>query len=130
MTMKKIWNLMLVALVMLGAAACTENNDSVDVKAEGLSFYAEISNDATRADLEYDAENKVWNTVWEGNETIWVRGADFIAYEFTNTVEEPNKFTCKTEGAENLVGGAVVITMSDSPLKEIPQEYLLTAWFE
>ena len=52
--MKKFWNLMLVALVMLGAAACTENNDSVDVKAEGLSFYAEITNDATRADLAYD----------------------------------------------------------------------------
>ena len=42
--MKKFWNLMLVALVvMLGATACTENLDSVDVKdGAGLSFYAEI----------------------------------------------------------------------------------------
>lgn len=112
--MKKFWNLMLAVLVMLGAAACAENRDSVDVKdGEGLSFYANFVGDQTRTDLEYDENAELWKTVWEGNETIWVRGADFIAYEFTNTVEEPNKFTCKTEGAENLVGGAVVITMSD-----------------
>ena len=112
--MKKFWNLMLAVLVMLGAAACAENRDSVDVKdGEGLSFYANFVGDQTRTDLEYDENAELWKTVWEGNETIWVRGADFIAYEFTNTVEEPNKFTCKTEGAENLVGGAVVITMND-----------------
>ena len=70
--MKKFWNLMLVALVVMGAAACTENNESVDTKVEGLSFYAEISNDATRTDLQYDEAKKVWNTVWEGNETIEV----------------------------------------------------------
>ena len=39
--MRKFWNLMLAVLVIVGAAACTENNDSVDVKKGGLSFYAE-----------------------------------------------------------------------------------------
>ena len=69
--MKKFWNLMLVALVMLGAAACTEDNASVEAtQEEGLSFYAEIANDATRADVVYDEESKMWNTAWEGNETI------------------------------------------------------------
>ena len=64
---------MLVALVMFGAAACTKSEPSIDKEngeQAGLSFYAEIVNNATRADLEYDADNKVWNTVWEGNEAI------------------------------------------------------------
>ena len=105
---------MLAVLVMLGAAACAENVDSVDVKGgEGLSFYADFVGNETRTDLQYDENAQLWKSVWEGNETIWVRGADFISYLFTNTVEEPNKFTCKTEGVESLVGGAVVITLSD-----------------
>ena len=112
--MKKFWNLMLVALVMLGAAACTETSDSVDVKAEteGLSFYAEISNDATRADLEYDAENKVWNTVWEGNETIMAYhyiGDDVVGYKFVNSESEPNKFTCSDENVKSILGGVVTL---------------------
>ena len=105
---------MLAVLVMLGAAACTENLDSVDVKGgEGLSFYANFAGGETRTDLQYDENAQLWKSVWEGNETLSVRGTDFITYEFTNSVEEPNKFTCKTEGVESLVGGAVVITLSD-----------------
>ena len=106
--MKKFWNLMLVALVVMGAAACTENNESVDTKVEGLSFYAEISNDATRTDLQYDEAHKVWNTVWEGNETIEVfEVASNILYYFTNSKEEPNKFTCTDAGVTSLVGKSV-----------------------
>ena len=112
--MKKFWNLMLVALVMLGAAACTETSDSVDVKAETecLSFYAEISNEATRADLKYDAENKVWNTVWEGNETIMAYhyiGDDVVGYKFVNSESEPNKFTCSDENVKSILGGVVTL---------------------
>ena len=113
--MKKFWNLMLVALVMLGAAACTEN-ESVDVNKEevaGLSFYAEIVNDATRADLEYDEESKLWNTVWEANDTIVAihydkDGSLLGEYEFTNSAEEPNKFTCTEQGVESILGSWVV----------------------
>ena len=99
-TMKKFWNLMLVALVMLGAAACTENNDTVDVNAESLSFYAEIANEDTRADLEYDQQSKLWKTVWEGNETINVKSG-LKGFDFTNSKEEPNKFTCTAPGVSN-----------------------------
>jgi hypothetical protein len=114
--MKKFWNFMLAALVVMGAAACTEVDDSVDVKPEanGLSFYAEIINDATRADLEYDEETKLWNTVWEGDETLMVihyntDGNIVNQYEFANSAEEPNKFTCYDEGVENIAGGWVVV---------------------
>lgn len=122
--MKKFWNLMLVALVMLGAAACTENNDSVDVKAEGLSFYAEISNDATRADLEYDAENKVWNTVWEGNETIVVKDAASKAYNFVNSEAEPSKFTCTEEGVGELLGKSVNISIANPEQSKVGKQGL------
>lgn len=114
--MKKFCKLMLVALVMFGAAACTKSEPSIDKEngeQAGLSFYAEIVNNATRADLEYDADNKVWNTVWEGNEAIKAihydnDGSILGEYEFTNSAEEPNKFTCAEEGVESILGGEVV----------------------
>ena len=111
--MKKFWNLMLVALVMMGAAACTETNDSVDARMESLSFYAEITNDATRADLEYDEENKVWNTVWEGNETIAVKDANGNIFNFSNTEEEKSKFTCTQNGVKALKGQSVNISIAN-----------------
>ena len=112
-TMKKFWNLMLVALVILGATACAETKESVNVKngSEGLSFYAEISNDATRADLEYDEENKVWNTVWEGDETIAVKDANGTIFNFSNTEEDKSKFTCTQDGVKKLVGQSVNISI-------------------
>ena len=114
--MKKFCKLMLVALVMFGAAACTKSEPSIDKEngeQAGLSFYAEIVNNATRADLEYDADNKVWNTVWEGNEAIQAvhyanDGSILGEYEFTNSEEEPNKFTCTAEGVNSILGGKVV----------------------
>ena len=113
-TMKKFWNLMLVALVILGATACAETKESVNVKngSEGLSFYAEISNDATRADLEYDEENKVWNTVWEGNETIAVKDANGAIFNFVNSEEDKSKFTCMQDGVKKLEGQSVNISIA------------------
>ena len=113
--MKKFWNLMLVALVMLGAAACTETDPSIEKannEEAGLSFYAEIANDATRANLEYDADNKVWNTVWEGNETIVVTLGE-TSFEFTNNTTEPSKFTCTAEGVSSLLGQRVNISIAN-----------------
>ena len=104
---------MLVALVMMGAAACTETNDSVDASMESLSFYAEITNDATRADLEYDEENKVWNTVWEGNETIAVKDVNGNIFNFSNTEEEKSKFTCTQNGVKALKGQSVNISIAN-----------------
>ena len=113
-TMKKFWNLMLVALVILGATACAETKESVNVMngSEGLSFYAEISNDATRADLEYDEENKVWNTVWEGNETIAVKDANGAIFSFVNSEEDKSKFTCMQDGVKKLEGQSVNISIA------------------
>ena len=103
--MKKFWNLMLAALVIIGAAACTENYESVDV-AESLSFYAEIGDD-TRAYIEKDGEQ--WKTTFEGDETLYVDG-----FPFTNTKEEPGKFTCTAVGVSKLAGANVTITTDGS----------------
>ena len=99
--MKKFWNLMLAALVIIGAAACTENYEGVDV-VESLSFYAEIGDD-TRAYIEKDGEQ--WKTTFEGNETLYVND-----FPFTNTTEEPSKFTCTAVGVSKLAGANVKIT--------------------
>lgn len=112
--MRKFWNLMLAVLVIVGAAACTENNDSVDVKKGGLSFYAEINSDVTRAYIDDADGDKVWKTVWEGNETLTLSDTDYTkSYEFTNTEAEPNKFTCNEEGVEALLGKEVLISGGD-----------------
>lgn len=109
--MRKFWNLMLAVLVIVGAAACTENNDSVDVKKGGLSFYAEINSDVTRAYIDDADGDKMWKTVWEGNETLTLNDTDYsMFYEFTNTEAEPNKFTCNEEGVEALLGKEVIIS--------------------
>ncbi|MEE0864767.1 MAG: hypothetical protein U0L61_06505 [Alistipes sp.] len=115
--MKKFWNLMLVALVvMLGATACTENLDSVDVKDDaGLSFYAEIDMAATRVDIADEDGDKTWETIWEGNESLTlVDGDTNNRYTFANSEAEPNKFTCTADGVSELLGGKVTVLSESS----------------
>ena len=103
--MKKFWNLMLAALVIIGATACTENYENIE-NAESFSFYAEIGDD-TRATIEKDGD--VWKTTFEGGETLMVNG-----YKFTNTKDEPGKFTCTEVGVSKLAGAEVTITTDDT----------------
>ena len=111
--MKKFWNLMLAALVIFGAVACTENQEEniPEAKKEPvLSFVANIANDDTRVDLEeveveVEGEKKsVWNTIWSGNDTLYVEG-----YEFTNTPDAKEVFTCYDNGVLDLIGQPVQI---------------------
>lgn len=105
--MKKIWNLMLVALVMLGAAACTEKDANVDANEKaGFSFYAEVA-DATRATIEKDGEK--WITKWESGDKLYVTAGE-TSYEFACTDVTTGKFTCYDDGVESLVSQTVTIT--------------------
>ena len=108
--MKKIWNLMLVALVMLGAAACTETDSSIEANVEksGFSFYAEIGGD-TRATIEKDGD--VWKTAWELNDKLYVIAGDAseYMYEFSCTDVETGKFTCTDNTVAQHVGQPVSI---------------------
>ena len=108
--MKKFFNLILAALVIIGAAACTKSDEIVDQtqQSEGLSFYANVVNDVTRAYIDDTDGDKTWNTVWEGNETLQVGN-----YYFSNTKETPNKFTCADANATELLGKSVTISGKD-----------------
>ena len=101
--MRKFFNMIIAALVIMGAAACTNSDyiTEVNTPAEGISFYADAA--MTRVDLAYDEDAKVWNSVWEGNETLVVVDTQAqTSYEFTNTEAQPNLFSCTTAGAEEL----------------------------
>ena len=105
--MKKFWNLMLAALVIFGAVACTENQEEniPEAKKEPvLSFVANIANDETRTYIEKNDENK-WETKWDGNDTLYVEG-----YVFTNTPDAKEVFNCYDEGVKELIGQPVQIS--------------------
>lgn len=102
---------MLVALVMLGVTACEQNVTIDTPKSEGLSFYAEIA--MTRASINDEDGDKVWNTTWEGNETLTVYSEEYTElYKFTNSIEEPNMFSCTEEGVENIIGENIIIELT------------------
>ena len=113
--MKKFWNLMLAVLVMLGAAACTETDESVDAgQKAGVSFYATFGDDDTRAYIDDADGDKKWMTIWESGDTLEViNTADNSSYTFVCTDATTGKFTCEDSAAANLVGKSVRIS-SDS----------------
>ena len=80
--MKKIFNLILAALVIIGAASCTKNEEVAYQGGEGLSFYAEIVNGDTRACIEKDGETTTWNTIWEKGDKVSVTYSE-NTYTFT-----------------------------------------------
>ena len=104
--MKKFWNLMLAALVIIGAAACTENNENVENAQEvGFSFYAEIVND-TRATIADENGDKTWETKWELGDKLYVNDT----FEFVCTDVEKGKFTCYDDAVADLAGTAVTVS--------------------
>lgn len=116
--MKKFWSLMLVALVTLGAAACTETEESVEKSQEaGLSFSAEIAVD-TRAVTE-KGEDNVWKTTWTEGDTLMVG-----EYEFTF---DGKKFTCNAEGVNSIVGQEVTITGENGGSEDGSEAYKIAA---
>lgn len=118
---------MLVALVMLGVTACEQDVTIDTPKSEGLSFYAEIA--MTRASINDDDGDKIWNTTWEGNETLTVYNEEHIKlYDFTNSQEEPNKFSCNEEGVESIIGQNITIELThgeDCYISEMGKKGLL-----
>ena len=106
---------MLVALVvMLGATACTESEEGVDQQIAGVSFYAALSCDDTRAYIDDADGDKTWTTIWEAGDTLEVANtADNSSYKFVCTDAATGKFTCEDSAAANLVGQTVEIRSDD-----------------
>ena len=105
--MKKIFNLILAALVIIGAAACTKSEEIVDQtqQGEGLSFYAEIVNGNTRAEI-VKGDGNTWNTIWEEGDNVYVSlsGEDPYTFTYAN-----GKFTCTDDGVTSLIGETVTV---------------------
>lgn len=113
--MKKFWNLMLVALVMLGAAACTESEEVIDQQIAGVSFYATFGDDDTRAYIDDADGDKKWSTIWESGDTLMVTDTDDnSSYTFVCTDAATGKFTCEDSAAANLVGKTVGISSDNN----------------
>ena len=117
--MKKFWNLMLAALVIIGATACTENYDGIEKaqNTEGFSFYAEVVNDGTRAYIDNEDGDKTWNTVWEQGDKLIVKvaeaehgGGGSFQVEFECKDAAKGQFVSYDSNAANLQGQNVTIT--------------------
>lgn len=106
--MKKFYSFVFAAVALVGFAAC--NSDSVDEaapvqKGETVTFVANI--DTTRTDLDG------LNTIWAVGDTIvveWNEGK----YEFTNSEQAVNTFSCTAEGLSGIVGQQVTATYSNN----------------
>ncbi len=111
--MKKFWNLMLAALVVLGAVACTEIGENLDSapQQQGLSFEATIDLAETRADVVFNEGTGKWDTVWTGNETLTVKSG-WTVYDFKNSVDNKNLFVCTNDGVKDLIGQPVEIFLT------------------
>lgn len=108
--MKKIFNLMLVAMVMLVAACENDAMDSVKGEGESLSFYAEIAGD-TKAYIDDADGDKTWNTIWEKDDILQVSTNGTVFYDFKYDGE---KFTCTKDGVNSLIGETVTINSTSN----------------
>ena len=115
--MKKFWNLMLAALVIFGAVACTENQEENIPQEEQkavLSFVANIDVDETRTNLkEVDGD---WITEWSGDDILYVYNYDVVGdeFKFVNSEAEPHVFKCTDERVLELIGKPVQIDNHDN----------------
>lgn len=109
--MKNLWKLMLAALVIIGATACTETEESVDANEKAcVSFYATFGDDDTRAYIDDADGDKRWTTVWEEGDVLLVSNtADYIDFTFVCTDAATGKFTCENSEAATLIGQTVQI---------------------
>lgn len=110
--MKKFWNLMLAALVVLGAVACTEKSENLDsAPQQGLSFEATIDLAETRTDVVFNEGTGKWDTVWTGDETLTVKSG-WTVYDFKNSVDNKSRFVCTNDGVKDLIGKEVEIFLT------------------
>lgn len=120
-SMKKLWSIVLMALMMVGMAACTEGDSATDGTGNsndnggtnngaGVSFTAVVKGSEAAAD--------VWANAWCGEETINVE-AEGKVYAFTNSEADKARFTCTAEGVEAIVGKSVVVTVDDSDMSKM-----------
>ena len=104
--MKKFLYVLMAAVMTFSLAACDKND--VDSAADELSFVASIESAYSRIALEQ--AGNVWKAAWEGDESLVVESvASGAKFTFTNSVAEPNKFSCTAAGVSQLLGSQVKV---------------------
>ena len=103
--MRRFVNIFVAAAALLGFAACSTDGTSTGV--DSVSFYAAVESYDVRLALEQDGQQ--WNSAWQGGEQLAVTADEQTYFVFKNTAEEPNKFSCSTEGVGALLSGKVSI---------------------
>lgn len=134
--MKNLWKMMVAALVIIGATACTETEESLDkgnnnVEEAGVSFYATFGDDDTRAYIDDSDGDKRWTTIWEEGDVLDVTNlTDSSSYTFVCTDAATGKFTCEDSAAATLIGQTVRISSDQDkhPLDSRLGKKALSVW--
>lgn len=113
--MKRFFYAFIAVVAAFSFAACEKDN--TESAGKGLSFYATIDNGESRIAMSQSGE--VWNSAWEGDESLTVTPNFESYFVFTNTTAEPNKFSCTMAGVEALKGAEKVYVFNSNALNSV-----------
>ena len=113
--MKRFFYAFVAVVAAFSFAACEKEN--TESAGEGLSFYATIDSGESRIAMSQSGE--VWNSTWEGDESLTVTPNFESYFVFTNTTAEPNKFSCTMAGVEALKGAEKVYVFNSNALNSV-----------
>jgi hypothetical protein len=113
--MKRFFYALVAVVAAFSFAACEKVN--TESAGKGLSFYATIDNGESRIAMSQSGE--VWNSAWEGDESLTVTPNFESYFVFTNTTAEPNKFSCTMAGVEALKGAEKVYVFNSNALNSV-----------
>lgn len=132
--MKRFFYAIIAVVAALGFAACEK--DSTEITEGALSFYATIEGGDSRIAMSQTGD--VWNSTWEGDESLTVTPNFDSYFVFTNTADNPNRFSCTMAGVEALKSAEKVYVFNSQALNSVNSTigadgmflYAETAWAE
>ena len=132
--MKRFFYAIIAVVAAFGFAACEKDN--TELAGKGLSFYATIEGGDSRIAMNQTGD--VWNSAWEGDESLTVTPNFDSYFVFTNTADNPNRFSCTMAGVEALKSAEKVYIFNSQALNSVNSTigadgmflYAETAWTE
>lgn len=113
--MKRFFYAIIAVVAAFGFAACEK--DSTELAEGGLSFYATIESPDSR--IAMNQAGDVWNSAWEGDESLTVTPNFDSYFVFTNTADNPNRFSCTMAGVEALKSAEKVYIFNSQALNSV-----------
>lgn len=113
--MKRFFYAIIAVVAAFGFAACEK--DSTELAEGGLSFYATIESPDSRIAMSQSGD--VWNSAWEGDESLTVTPNFDSYFVFTNTADNPNRFSCTMAGVEALKSAEKVYIFNSQALNSV-----------